>query len=350
MSVLTNEAVDLIMENLHIWEIIGKQLKQEATAEEVQQLEQWLSASKGNQTIFDESKKIWEASGVFKFDMQADTDEEWENFKAMRDGKPASKEVPTIHKTMINWNRIIYPVAATVLLLIAATVFYLRQPAEGKLITKTATDQSIEFELPDGSNIWLNKNSKISYDENEFLSNREINLSGEAFFEVEKNPESPFTIIAGSSLTKVIGTAFNLNASNPQQRIELVVVSGKVTFGKLDGTGQPVVLTKGLKGIYNPADQSVTSEQNRSANFLSWQNATLQFDNLTMAGVIEDCEKYFGIEVKVENPKILNCKYTGNFTNPSVEDFFTVIASTLNITHKIQDGVVTLDGEGCEDI
>ncbi|MDN5213367.1 FecR domain-containing protein [Fulvivirgaceae bacterium BMA12] len=337
------------MENLHIWEIIGKQLKQEATAEEVQQLEQWLSASKSNQTIFDESKKIWEASGVFKFDMQTDADEEWESFKAIRDAKPAGKEVPTIHKTMTNWNRIIYPVAATVLLLIAATVFYLRQPAEGKMVTKATTDQRIEFKLPDGSNIWLNKNSKISYNESEFLSNRRINLSGEAFFEVAENPESPFTIVAGASLTRVVGTAFNLNASNPQRRIELVVVAGKVTFGKLDGTGEPVVLTKGLKGIYNPADQSVTSEQNTSANFLSWQNATLQFDNLTMASVIEDCEKYFDVKVQIQNPKILNCKYTGNFTNPSVEVFFTVIASTLNITYKIQDGVVTLDGEGCED-
>lgn len=203
--------------------------------------------------------------------------------------------------------------------------------------------------LPDGSTVLLNDNSSLKYDQNSFNSKtREVTLTGEAFFDIKHNEKKPFIVHTGKIQTRVLGTAFNINAKNSSDNIEVTVARGKVQVGD----------TQKVYGVITPNQQikvnksTLNFEQNtiNAAIVTEWKSNYLILDDINMTEAAALISQKYKVEISIQNEKIKNCRITASFLNEEdLDHVLKVISSVLETDyHYDKAGAVILDGKGCE--
>jgi transmembrane sensor len=203
--------------------------------------------------------------------------------------------------------------------------------------------------LPDGSTVLLNDNSSLKYDQNSFNSKtREVTLTGEAFFDIKRNEEKPFIVHTGKVQTRVLGTAFNINAKNSSNNIEVTVTRGKVQVGD----------TQKVYGVITPNQQikvnknTLNFEQNNinAAVVTEWKSNYLILDDINMTEAAALISQKYKVQILIQNEKIKNCRITASFLNEEdLDHVLKVISSVLETEyHYDKAGAVILDGKGCE--
>ncbi|WP_338840414.1 FecR family protein [Flavobacterium ginsenosidimutans] len=203
--------------------------------------------------------------------------------------------------------------------------------------------------LPDGSTVLLNDNSTLKYDQNSFDSEtREVTLTGEAFFDIKHNPKKPFIVHTGKIQTRVLGTAFNINAQNSSNNIEVTVARGKVQVGD----------TEKIYGVITPNQQikvnksTLNFEQNNvsAAIVTEWKSNYLILDDINMAEAVSLISQKYKVQILISNDKIKNCRITASFLNEEdLDHVLKVISSVIETEyHYNKAGTVILNGKGCE--
>ncbi|WP_057938532.1 FecR family protein [Algoriphagus resistens] len=200
------------------------------------------------------------------------------------------------------------------------------------------------FQLPDGSKVWLSTGSKLEYAA-DFPTNRQVSLSGEAFFEVTTNPESPFKIMTGTVATEVLGTSFNLKSYH-QSGVELSVYSGRVKFSEQQSEKESTILLMGEKISWTAQEGFSEMEQFDVAELPGWRLGKITFDNATIDMIQSTLKSWYAVTIEI-NGKGPNCHYTGEFTQASLEQILETLSYTLNLTYKINDANVTIDVNPC---
>lgn len=188
--------------------------------------------------------------------------------------------------------------------------------------------------LPDGSKVWLNAESTIKFSVPFPVATRDVDLKGEAFFDVTKNPEKPFIVHSGQVNVKVLGTRFNCKAFENDKNIEIVLEEGKIALN----TG-----LESTEKIMKPGDRAVIEKQSGEASitnqkigkYIAWHTGKLVFDNTPMSEVAQMLEHWFGVEVIVQNPDILNYRFTTTFENESLFQVIELLglSSPIRITY-----------------
>lgn len=250
--------------------------------------------------------------------------------------------------------------AASIALLIAlGNSFFFKQKAVPSIAPEVpvvvAQNTLIDFSgkqlvhLPDGSTVLLNDNSTLKYDENSFDSKtREVTLTGEAFFDIKHNPEKPFIVHTGKIQTRVLGTAFNINAQNSSDNIEVTVSRGKVQVGDLEK----------VYGVITPNQQikvnksTLNFEQNNvsAAIVTEWKSNYLILDDINMAEAVSLIAQKYKVQILISNEKIKNCRITASFLNEEdLDHVLKVISSVIETEYRYNKaGAIILDGKGCE--
>lgn len=264
---------------------------------------------------------------------QNDLPEVKEDIKIENEGQPAKV------MRMKPLGRLL-PLAASFLLLML--VFFAIKNFLGEAMT-TQTTPGMHM-MADGSQIWLNENSDITYPE-AFNDNREIKLSGEAYFKVS-NAAKPFNVITDAGSVSVIGTEFTVDADS--KNIEVAVIEGSV---ELSHNGDTKTIKEKQKAFNQ--DGVIEVETLATRNIANWRAAGLSFKSDNLSTVVNDLEIYFGVDIKIAESGVdTMCE---NITSPnvphdsSVEAFFD---NTLNTIHKIDytknaDGSFTISKFVC---
>lgn len=260
---------------------IAKALAGESSAEELKALEAWRTDNADNEQAYQEFVKAWEASQEATV-FVPDTDSAWERMQArLEQDTPVVSIAPETAPAATGGSRSWLKVAAVAAVLIVgalvATVILTGSPAMTEV---AATSEMQEVQLPDGSTVWLNMNSTLEYPETFADNQRLVKLSGEAFFEVEKNPAKPFVIQTAHTETKVLGTSFNLRAYDNEETTSVVVTTGKVSFVNMVADAEPVILTPGERGAYVPNEDKLLKEQNQEPNYQAWKTREFKFDSV----------------------------------------------------------------------
>jgi transmembrane sensor len=312
-------------------QLITRVLANEASVEEQRQLELWRKEDAQHELRYTELLHIWKNA----LPSEVDTDKAWAQFEQRL----------TVHSKVFKLNRVIR-IAAAVVLASAVGLFI------GKLMTgasyqtvQTAADQVKEITLPDGSLVWLNHGSTLTYEKNFKGEFREIKLDGEAFFEVVRNPAKPFVIASDQSVTKVLGTSFNLHTRSGEAAL-LTVVTGKVSFTST-ASKEEVIVTAHQGAIIGP-DGRVEKLAQSNSNELAWKTNTLSFNDASLEEVCKSLEHYFNIKIEVEHKRIYNCHFTGEFVKPTLKQVMDVIGKTLQLTYEQKGKQVFIKGKGCE--
>lgn len=156
-------------------------------------------------------------------------------------------------------------------------------PQPAKTIEVTATDSIKTLTLPDGSNVSLNRGSTVSYSESFDDTDRNVNLKGEAHFEVKKNTAKKFTVYAGNTRTTVVGTSFNLRAYENEEQVTLDVQEGQVEFAMLDSTAVESAVVAEEQVIYDKKQRRMAKKK-RSKPMVKWWKGEME-------ELINDAEK-----------------------------------------------------------
>jgi ferric-dicitrate binding protein FerR (iron transport regulator) len=212
-----------------------------------------------------------------------------------------------------------------------------------------ANGQTVNFTLADGTKIWLNAGSKLTYPETFRGEKREIKLEGEAFLDVAHDPAKAFIVHTGQVSTQVLGTSFNIKAYANERFIKVDVLSGKVGVvtpaGKMKST--TTFLTPAEEVVFNKDGLSVTKNKQVDVSALSsWKDGELVFKNMALTEVLNTINRHFNVTVKAD-VNLVRCSITANFTNVSLENIMKIMSKLVK-GKAVQKGTVyQLKGRGC---
>lgn len=326
------------------WELFIKQKDGKISVTEREALDTWRN---NHPEAFNELEELYKASDDTKSAPSFDPNDQWEELKTIIKIEKEAQGSPMIR--IFPW---IARIAAAVILVIGFTyLFYQYQGTFSddlniQAIVQTYNAEQKEVELPDGTRVYLNKNSELLYPEEFETNNRTVYLKGEAFFDVTSDPEKPFTIYSGISKTTVLGTSFNLRAYSKEDEVKLTVVTGKVAFTLADDK-EKVVVTPGNMALLKNASKSIIKGSNTDLNFLSWKTNYLTFDDNSIQELISSLERHYDIQISVANPKTLDCRFTGDFQDTDLENAIKIITRATGTTYEVSEGQYIIEGAGC---
>lgn len=343
-------------------ELIHKYLSGTCTSEEKSIVEKWLSESPKNEQIMEEFKQIWGVTSGKKIDV--DSFQAWDSFRERHldddigsHGRGKMKLEPSQdnkfqHKEVArrgSYSRIITYTVAAAAVLIIALLFYSNtstaptQATKPELVSQEITTergQRTTVRLSDGTRIHLNAESKLSVPQNYMVDSvRVVKLEGEAFFEVVSNKEKPFVVHTEKSVTRVLGTKFNISAYPDEEQVQVVVKEGKVALGAGEELQAPEVqLTRNQKGTISNNGNIVASNVSDVGMYIDWSKGQLRFRDTPLDEVEKKLERWYDVEVILQDKINTRSRHlTGSFEDVSMTSVLNSIALSLELNYT-QDG------------
>lgn len=157
-----------------------------------------------------------------------------------------------------------------------------------------------EITLADGTHIWLNSGSQLSYPTKFKSDSREVFLTGEAFFDVKANPEKPFYVITRDVKIKVLGTRFNVSSYAEDNTVQTVLIKGKVTAGKNKLFAGTIDLIPGERLRFDKSNSNLTKDKVDVQLYSSWVNGYLIFKNMPITEVFTKLKRFYNQEISIE--------------------------------------------------
>jgi ferric-dicitrate binding protein FerR (iron transport regulator) len=235
-----------------------------------------------------------------------------------------------------------WKVAAPIVLLLAAISFFGVRHFWIAPVTSYATsamEQRI-INLPDGSTVRLNRNSRISFPKDFAGVKRKVTLDGEAFFQVKHNDAKPFVVRAGDAVVQDIGTSFNVNEQK-DGRVVVAVKEGLISLrNKKTGDVQKTTFGKNQIGILDK-NVVITIENVSVQNYLSWISGKIVFKKAPFGQVTRELENIYGIHCQLADSSLSDLKLTAYIKNTSLHDVLHMIALSLDIHYRKEGDKVT---------
>jgi len=330
--------------NLQISDWIAQKLTGELSEENRQLLMEWVNENQENQAFYNETVKLWTVSENYSEPFDTNLDNAWNQLenklgKIETASSPKVVEMPQVQSkaeaksvSLFSLKNILRVAA---IFLIGGFGFWMLQnsgDAQQNFVSyNTPADQTKEITLPDNSKIVLNENSTLAYFEKG--GKRNVELSGEAWFDVAHDKDHPFEILSGETQTVVLGTAFNVRAYPSEANVEVTVERGKVAFAEKINTKNKAELPAGTEGVFSKKEKKVIRVEkiaNEINNVSAWRTKTLIFDDLPMDAIIETLERYYKVNIETETPELLNCTFNGTYPDEKLDFIMEVLSAGLN--------------------
>ncbi len=318
-------------------ELMARKLTGGLSPEAEKQLEALLASDEALREEAALLEECWRVSGLYAPpEFEVDGDAAWARLQQRLQAQPEVKPL---------WRRWL-AVASVALLLVAAYFFFM--PGEGaQMLTAAAHSGVLLQPLPDGSQVWLSEGSTLSYPA-AFGNRREVYLSGEAYFEVAKDPAHPFVVQGHYGHVQVLGTRFDYR-SRPGSGEKLLVAEGKVAY-EVKGVEKRLVLVKEEAAAYDPEKGSL-QKANYHPNAFYWQTGRLVFRGTPLREVLDELESLFEVRFdRREIEHLLSCRQTLSFNDhPGLEDVLKALQAHLGWKMWRDDkGIWHLSGGKCE--
>lgn len=199
--------------------------------------------------------------------------------------------------------------------------------------------------LPDGSQVWLNSNSKLTYPSN-FNKNRTLTLEGEGYFKVKPQERNKFIVSASGVDIEVKGTEFNVeNYSNLNSQVRTTLINGSVImrYSDLENNMHQVSIKPSECYEYNIASSELTYSKVNTTTIASWKDGKIVLKNTSLEEALRMIGNRFNIEFLVKNEELLKNRYTGTFTGQRLEVILEHFSRTTNM--KFEYSFKGVDGE-----
>ena len=289
--------------------LIIKNLSGATTPEEQSQLLSWLERHPDNQHYFRSLKDAYDLGQFEQLLKESRVNEQWADMRQRM--SPARKPI-RLRKIFREFIR--YAAVLLLGILFYPTAVYLIKPQEQiqQTCIETGVGERAQITLPDGSRVWINSCSMLTYDSQFGKDNRPVNIKGEAYFEVHSDIEKPFLVHNGAFTYRVTGTSFNVSAFDNEQETSIALLEGGVTieFGK-----QAERLHPGEKFTFNKNTGKYRREQINVNRLTSWRTGEITFNNISFEELTRKLERSFNVTFIFQNEKLKNETFSGSFHN-----------------------------------
>ncbi len=283
--------------------------------------------------------KYWKELKEMNSDKEINVDKAWNKLHSRLNENGLIREIPVVRRS---FGRTAYfRIAALFFLLlgIGSMLFYMNDKgilSRKTVVATTDNQKNLQVTLPDGSNIFLNRNTRLSYRENFGRHGRNVTLSGEAFFVISRDENNPFVVEAGNASVKVLGTSFNIITNNQDFAVEVFVKTGQVMVSGIEKNSN-LILDPGYIGTMYPerSEKSV----NNDPNYMSWNTGLLVYDGQTLDVVFRDLKRVYNMDIVADNPDIITNTWTSPIDNQTQETIIRLICASFNLSYT-KDGSV----------
>lgn len=203
-------------------------------------------------------------------------------------------------------------------------------------VLRTPRGGQYKITLPDGTDVWLNANSSISYPTVFAGKERNVGITGEAYFEVAEDAERPFTVKVNNNMdVMVLGTHFNINAYTDESTINTTLLEGAVLV-RTPGAARH--LTRGQQAKVTPAGDGIVGVKRVDANSaIAWKNGYFSFEDADIPTVMRQLSRWYNIEVKYSE-KIPEETFTGEIGRSLTQEQLLKVLSQAKINFKVEEG------------
>jgi transmembrane sensor len=214
--------------------------------------------------------------------------------------------------------------------------------------------------LSDGSSIILQKNSRISFPKVFSSNKREVYLSGEAFFEVSKNPSQPFFVYANELVAKVLGTSFSIRAYETDKEVKVVVKTGRVSvFSQTDARSTTLRNNRELSGLVLTPNQQIVFQRDEVRMVrelvekpellnIPIERQTFVFKRSSLVEVFNTLEKAYGVDIVYDEDLMSECSITASLTDEPLFEKLQMICAAVEASYEEMDGQIVISSKGCK--
>lgn len=309
----------------NIENIIIRVLSKEASSEEINKLNDWLQADKQNKTQFDLIKSYWNAQVTST--QQGNAEKSWIKFyNKISPSRPDQKQTKRSIPSRTGFKIASLAAAIAILFILSVTIYF---PKKNTVRYYTCEVENVhpEYILADGTKISLSKNSRFIYSSEYGKKKREIELIGEAFFEVAKDTQKPFIVHTGKISVQVLGTIFNVKTDERTHSVITTLLSGSIRF---DTPQKQIVLQPDQQLIYNNEKDSIIIKKVDAQIYARWKENLYRYKSKAFGKLVKEIETIYNIPITIKNPALTDIKISGSLKKDlSLDQIFTLLSQSL---------------------
>lgn len=318
-------------------EIIGRKLQKRVSEDDEKVYRSWEKRSANNRTFFELLSNYWNTPAHIS---------EAQNKREMRDRleNRISMQNKAVEKRELYQSWKVYVAAAVlvgviILSSVYATMYTIKNNQSANFQVSTEAGQRTQMTLPDGSKVWLNAATHLSYSET--AEARHVNLDGEAYFEVQHASDHPFEVETGNGKIHVVGTKFVVSHYKGSVVTETSLLEGKIMF-EFPGDGKQIEITPGKRMVFDSSKRTYWQREYNIEEKLMWREGVLIFKKEPFNQLIEKLERYYAVSIEYPENEFFDAHYTGTIDNLRLENLMEFIALTIPMKYKIKNREVII--------
>lgn len=336
------------MDNEVNWEALARYVAGECSEAEEEEILAWAEADPMHREILETTRQAWRVSGDAS--VQWDSQSAWTRVRERIDAGPAKLRRDEGHprRTRAHWAARSsrgprqWAVAASVVVVAAASMVGVAFWAGGRrgnqpvavqeLVTRKG--QRAQMRLADGTQVVIGPDSRLVISARFGEPTREVDLTGEAYFDVADDPTRPFVVTSGVTVTQVLGTEFNVRAYPADSTVQVVVSEGRVSFRpRTRDADHAAVLRPGDLAELQRGSEEVARRRVDPDAYLGWREGRLTFEDAPLSQVAAQLERWYGVPVRIGDASLLSRRLTASFRDQPVDEVMAVIATSLGLEY-----------------
>lgn len=375
------------MKEEQFWILVSKKITGEAGAEELKLLQEMITGNPGWKTIMENLQELWNSQPLTPINGKdlKNEDAYLIHINRLKERVPDFK----VHSIMAGMDESVYTIPAKIPIykkwvtyagmaaVITAIIFLYpvmnaskqdKRAMQLKPVNEIAINPGsrTKIQLPDGSQVWVNSGSKLTYEGRFDGNTREVHLDGEAYFEVVKDADHPFIVHTSGIDIKVLGTAFNVKAYTADRTIEATLIHGSIEVLNHNQSGAPnIILKPHEKLVYNKyqptgikekqqlvkaadAPFSISIEPLRKniadSNIVetAWVYNKLIFEEERFEDLALKMERWYNVKINIENDNLKNYKMSGSFVNETAEEAIKILQFLVPFKYSIKNSEIKI--------
>ncbi|MDH6356211.1 FecR family protein [Parabacteroides sp. PF5-9] len=311
-------------------------LTHRCSAEEIKQIDQWVAEDKSNGDWLFEMEQIWSLKDELRFSEEQEINRAYNRFLS-------EKKMHLIHrrkKQTLTWVR--YGAAAVIIFLLSLNLYQLNRSEKSLAMNmiEVPKGEKVTLTLSDGTKVWLNAETRFTYPSQFGSKNREVELEGEAYFEVTKDHKKPFIVKGDEFDINVLGTQFNVSA-HPGEDISIALKEGKISVGSKENEHQMIL---------NPSDHLQLTTDGRTilqkadiTTIDSWTKGEVAFTAQSLAAIVRSLERTFNVPIVLKDEslsgELFNCRAQAG---TSLFDILELLRETRRMNYRFDNASIVI--------
>lgn len=335
-------------ENKYMDELISTYLVEGLKADSLEELKKWIAASPKNEKYFMERQEVWASGLSGKEDTVYNREKAFEQFKNRVAKAQQNVEVAAPRKQF--GLSVFWRYAAAVAILFVVSFFSYWRGGEkvkenfSEIVVEAPLGSKIKLSLPDGTQVWLNAGSRMAYSQGFGVEDRQVNLSGEGYFEVKRNEKLPFLVQTKELKLQVLGTKFNFRNYPEDSEVIVSLLEGKVALDNLIKRENKLYLSPNERMVMNKANGKMQLERAQASNASQWTSGYLFFDEELLPDIAKELERSYNVKIHIADDTLNTFRFYGNFVRreQNIHEVLDNLSATGKLSYKIKGSEVTL--------